>query len=277
MPKKWNDLIVIDLLTIVLILIILFIPSSIIRAFLGFPFILLFPGYALTVALFPRRDELQGVVRLVISFGLSIALVGLISLVLNSTSWGIRLESILYSMSASIFIFSIVALSRQRRLLAEERFGNRALKISFSWGKNSFEKTLSIVLIVAILGTLGTMSYAIFTPKTGQTFTEFYILGTNGTADYPKDLIVGHEAEVLLGIVNHEAVTTNYSVEIMIAGNIVNEVSSITLDAEEKWEDEVSFVPNEPGAEQKVEFILYKNGDPKPSIEPLRLWIDVTQ
>ena len=39
-------------------------------------------------------------------------------------------------------------------------------------------------------------AYVIITPKEGEKFTEFYILGPNGTAsDYPTELKVGEEGE----------------------------------------------------------------------------------
>ena len=39
-------------------------------------------------------------------------------------------------------------------------------------------------------------AYVIITPKEGEKFTEFYILGPNGTAsDYPTELKVGKGGE----------------------------------------------------------------------------------
>ena len=52
------------------------------------------------------------------------------------------------------------------------------------------DKALSIVLILAILGAIGTLAYVIASPKVGERFTEFYILGLEGKAEgYPKKLI----------------------------------------------------------------------------------------
>ena len=59
-----------------------------------------------------------------------------------------------------------------------------------SWAGGVWNKVLSIVLAIAILGALGTLGYVIAVPKVGERFTEFYILGlNNGTAiDYPSEL-----------------------------------------------------------------------------------------
>ena len=92
------------------------------RIVVGLAFVLFFPGYALIAALFPKKDDLDGVERLALSFGLSIAVVPLIGLGLNYTPWGIRLYPILISLLTFIIIMAIVAWYRRRRLLPQNRF-----------------------------------------------------------------------------------------------------------------------------------------------------------
>lgn len=53
--KVLNWLLIIDILTVLLILAIILIPSSIVRIVIGLPFLLFFPGYALVSALFPPK------------------------------------------------------------------------------------------------------------------------------------------------------------------------------------------------------------------------------
>jgi len=104
------------------------------------------------------------------------------------------------------------------------------------------------------------------------------MLGLGGKAtDYPKELKVGQEGIVTIGIVNHEYEAVSCRIEVRINGVWSNEVGEIVLEHGEKWTQEVSFVPHIAGEKQKVEFFLYKNGEPKPYLEPLRLWIDVTE
>jgi uncharacterized membrane protein len=275
--KTWYDLLVIDILVLILIAGILLFPSNVQRAIIGFPFILFFPGYVLTIVLFPRKTSLNGIIRTTISLGLSIAVTGIISLILNFTTWGIRLETDLYSLAAFIFVMSGIAWLIQRRFLPEERYGRRQINISLSWGATRRERLLSIILIIVIVGALTTAGFALFTPKTGQTFTEFYILATDGSTNYPRALRAGTAGQVTLGIVNHEAKTTGYTVSITIGGVKVNSYGPLTLNAEEKWEQTVTFTPGTPGTQQEVDFILYKNGGAAPYMQPLRLWIDVTQ
>lgn len=136
-------------------------------------------------------------------------------------------------------------------------------------------KLLSIVLVVSILGTLGVLGYVIATPKVGEGFTEFYILGIEGkAADYPKELAMGEEGRVTVGIVNHEHEPVTYRIEVIIDGDKNKEVGPVGLEHNEKWEGITAFTPNEPGENQKVEFLLYRQGQTD-VYQSLHLWVDV--
>jgi uncharacterized membrane protein len=131
--------------------------------------------------------------------------------------------------------------------------------------------------VLAIGGALGTLGYVIATPRVGERFTEFYILGLEGRAeDYPRELRVGEEGRVIVGIINREHETVSYRVEVRIEGVINNEVGPIALEHDEKWREIVSFTPHRAGDGQKVEFLLYKNGEVEPYLR-LHLWLDVTE
>ena len=274
--KLGSGLLLLNLLVVVLAVVIFFLPSNILRIILGFPFVLFFPGYALMAALYVRKAGMGGIERIALTLGLSIAVVALIGLILNYTPWGIRLESMLSSTAFFIFIMSVIAWLRRKSLLEEERFAIEFRLGLPSLGTGTWGKILSLVLVITILGALGMVGYVIATPKVGQQFTEFYVLGLDGTAtDYPGELVVGEEGRVTIGIINNEYEIVSYQVEVKIDGIENNEVKDITLEHNRKWEHEVSFTPEVAGARQKVEFFLYKNGENAPCFEPLRLWIDV--
>jgi uncharacterized membrane protein len=67
-----NLLILINILTLVLILCVTFLPQNTLRIILGLPFMLFFPGYVLTVALFPKKESFNNTERIALSLGLSI-------------------------------------------------------------------------------------------------------------------------------------------------------------------------------------------------------------
>jgi len=284
--RRDKDLWLIDILTILLIVVIAFSPSTIARIILGLPFLLFFPGYTLMAALFPKKGSLGGVERLALSFGLSIAVVPLIGLILNYTPWGIRLYPILISLAVFILATSGVAWYRRGKLAPEERF-----RVPFNvrlpswWGQSMPDKVLSVVLAVALVGAIGILGYVIATPKVGEKFTEFYILGPEGRAGhYPEELRVGEEGRVILGIVNHEQEWASYKVEVWIDGERAKlriegedrDEIKIELEHEQEWGRAVGIVPQTTGENQKVEFVLYKDGEPYFE-EPPYLRIDVEE
>lgn len=276
--KIRNELLPLGLLVIVLITTVSFFPSNILRIILGLPFVLFFPGYTLIAAIFPRKEGLSGIERVALSFGMSIAVVPIIGLILNYTPWGIKLESILWAIASFIFIMIAIAGLRRRRLQQQERFGIEFHLALPSRGMGIQDKLLSTILVLTVLGALGMIGYIIATPKIEQEFTEFYILGLEDKAtDYPRVLKVGEEGRVRLAIVNHEHDTMDYRIEMMINGVKNNEVKPIVLDNDKEWTREISFIPEMAGENQKVEFLLYKNGEAEPYLEPLHLWLDVTE
>jgi len=284
--RQDGDLWLIGVVTILLIVVITAFPSTVARIILGLPFLLFFPGYTLLAALFPKRGSLGEVERVALSFGLSIAVVPLIGLILNYTPWGIRLYPILISLAVFILAALAVAWYRRGKLAPEEVFRVPFnIRLPYWRGQSMADKVLSVVLVVAISGAIGTLGYAVATPRVGERFTEFYILGPEGeAANYTTELKVGEEGRVILGIVNHEQEEASYTVEVWIDGEKAKlrvegedkDEISVGLENEEKWEKEVGFVPQTAGKNQTVEFVLYKDAEPYFE-EPLHLWIDVEE
>ena len=299
--KFGSGLLLLNLLVIALIMVIILSPSSLFRVILGLPLVLFFPGYALVMALFPERVGLSAIERIALSFGLSIAVAPLIGLILNYTPWGIKLEPVLYSLATFIFIMSVIATLRRVRIPKQARFSIESDLELPRWHGSVFDKVLSVLLIVSILGALGMLGYVLASPKVGESFTEFYILGHDGKAqDYPTEFVMADGRVILvrygdsemqegaigyitLGIINQERKQATYSVNIMIDGNQVSIYSDggevegigpITLAYKEEWEHEIGFAPQHIGSDQKVDFILYKDGTPCFK-EPIHLWMDV--
>jgi len=246
------------------------------RVALGLPFVLFFPGYVLIAALFPKKDDLDGIERTALSFGLSIAVVPLIGLALNYTPWGIRLVPVLSSLIVFIIIMSGLALYRRKKLPEEERY-LPVFEIELPvWGEiSTLDKVLTVLLMASILFAVGSICYVVAAPKVGEKFTEFYILGMSGKADgYPSDLQVGEEGEVIVGVVNHEYCDLNYYVEIKLGDTRLPLSGPIALGHEQKWEEPVSFSYDRPQEKLKVEFLLYREGDTRP-YRSLHLWVNV--
>ena len=275
--RTGNGLLLLNLLAALLIIIIIFLPPNVLRTILGTLFVIFFPGYALTVALFPKKDGMGGVERIALSFGLSIAVVVFLGLILYYTPWGIRLETVLGSVASFVFITSIIAYFRRKRLPREEHFGTEFHVDLSSRGIGIWDRTLSVFLVIAMLGAFGTVGYLLAVPKVGEPFTEFFLLGLEGkAADYPTELTVGEEGRVIVGIVNNERKVASYRVEVKVDDEKKNEVGPVALEHNEEWEGEVDFVLEKVEDDQRVEFLLYKN-DGSEAYLTLHLWVDGTQ
>jgi uncharacterized membrane protein len=143
--------------------------------------------------------------------------------------------------------------------------------------KHQSANILSVVLIGTVLGVTGALGYSIATFYKGESFTEFYILGIGGnTEEYPKEIRVGEEAQVIVGIVNHEGEQQSYQAEVRINGVTKSRVGPIALAIGQSWEDVLGFVSDSVGDNQKVEFLLFKGEETEPCLEPLRLWVNVS-
>jgi len=237
-----NELLVINLCSLVLILVVSFADSQALRIALGLPFLLFFPGYTLIAALFPKNSDIGTTERLALSIGFSVVITPLIGVVLNYV-WAIRLYSILVSLTIFVAAMSAAAWYRRREVAQDDRV-EVTFSVPFSGGGRSsaLDRVLSAVLAVAFLVAIATLGYVVANPKEGERFSEFYILGDESR---PAQLTVGSEAVVVLGIINHERGTMSYTVEVRVAGSLLETTDPIELSHGEKWEGEVSFVPNE--------------------------------
>ena len=97
-------------------------PIVYIRSALGIIFVLFLPGYAFIKTLFPTTvpiktgsEALDTIERIALSFGMSLALVPIIGLILNYTPWGIRLAPITLSLLALTAAFATAGILRERQ------------------------------------------------------------------------------------------------------------------------------------------------------------------
>jgi len=248
------------------------------RIALSFICLLFFPGYALVSALFPRQGTLSLLERSVLSIGLSIAIVPLIGLALNYTPWGIRLNPILIAVASFIFAAALAGIIRQQLLPAEQRF---SITLDWSWsaipGMSRASKILAMLVFAAVLALAGLGIYQLVKLPPVQQPTEFYILNPEGKAqDYPRQVKPGSPVNVMVTVINNEAVPAEYRVRITCAGVTLKEAPAGKLAPGQKWAEQVSFALQSAGLNRKVDFQLYKDVAPEPYFrEPLYLYIDV--
>ena len=284
--NKNRDLQIIFALTI-LTLIFVLVPhlnETFIRTILGLVMVLFLPGYALIAALFIEKDDLDGIERIALSFGLSIAVVPLLGLALNFTPFGIRLVPILITLTFFTIIMTVIAYVRRKKLPDDKQFEVpfREMYTSlrselFTKPDSKIDKILTIVLVLSIIASVSMLVYVIVTPKQGEKFTEFYILGSEGMADsYPTDILLQEQGHLIVGVVNHEYENVDYTMKMIMGDESLKEMQ-ISIGHNETWEQDIDFTPPYTGSDLKLNFFLYKNSNFTEPYRSLHLWLNVTE
>ncbi|HEY0607709.1 MAG TPA: DUF1616 domain-containing protein [Herpetosiphonaceae bacterium] len=276
--RAFFDLIV--LMTLALCLpIVVILPIPLIRVPLGLALVLLAPGYALSAALFARRDDLDTVTRLALSFGLSIASVPLLALALDLLPWGIRLWPMTIALAGWIGGWTLIATFRRACLL---RSGTAMLppaaELPEWWAALSSRQRLryggsllfgGALLLWIVAGMPGLAEQA---PA-----TEFYVLGAQGLAeDYPREVAVGQEMQVTLGIRNNDSSTAIYRVEARAGGTEIARLDPVEVAAGQTWEQPLRYTLNQVGDDQQIDLLLFRANETDPH-RRLRLWINVRE
>ncbi|WP_435156742.1 DUF1616 domain-containing protein [Haladaptatus sp. DFWS20] len=298
-----------------------------IRAVLGLPFVLFPPGYAFIAALFPEaggfeesdrqgdasetdgrfsrfNEGIDGLERVALSFGTSIAIVPLIGLVLNFTPWGIRLVPVLLSISGFTLLMTVIAAVRRWNLPEDERFSVPYKQWSGDARSELFEPdtradaALNVVLVVSVVLASASVGYAVLVPNQGESFSEFYLLTENDDGElvadgYPTNFTQGERKPVIVGIENHEHERTNYSAVVLLQNvttrnnsTVVNDEQQLqrfqtTLGQNETWRTTHNITATMTGTRLRLIYLLYKGDVPRnPTADnayrELHLWVNVT-
>ena len=256
--------------------------------------VLFVPGYVFVAALFPKNGEIEWIERITLSCGLSIAVVPLLALLLNFTPWGIRFVPIVATICAFTVGVGYAGYWRRMRLPPYHRLSLTIDLATPNWKEHSvLDKGLTVALAASIVIGTGILAYVVTTPRPGELFTEFYILGPTGTASgYPTNLTVNESGSVILGIANHEAAIVNYTVRVDLLGlQIVYNATSrfnetvevnrttwswlnVTLADDRNWTQPYTFSIRSVGL-WEVQFLLFHGGDLRARFRELHLYIRV--
>lgn len=311
------------------------------RVIVGLPFVLFVPGYAFIAALFPEAGGqdtneaaeqdptdtdtdprtgvqttqqlvdrgIDGIERVALSFGLSIAIVPLIGLVLNFTLWGIRLVPIVLSVSGFTVVCTVVAARRRWALPADAQFQVPYRQWVATTHTELFEPesradaALNVLLILSIVLAAASVTYAVTVPKSGESFTEFYLLTENESGDlvaagYPTNFTTGETRPLVIGVSNHEHEETTYSVIVQLQRvNVTHQQNTTTVRVQQRevlgqrrvqladnetWHTAYSVMPTMTGQRLRLAFLLYRGSPPsQPTVEnayrETHLWINVTE
>lgn len=261
--------------------------GNVLRAVLGTPLLLLFPGYVLVAALYPSRQKFNAVERLALGFGGSIALVPLISAAWGFSPWGLELKSLLGALVVFIVLCSGIASLRRRRLPAGEQagFAFGAMALAFvdrlgRWIGNGRQQARLTLLVTAVLLAVG-LGLAAWLAKTHmyeERYTEFHILGDGGiVGEYPSELTLGESSSIRISVVNHEGTEAVFRIEAVADEVVIGEAGPVELANGAIWKGQMDFKPLQIGRDQAVEFFMYRDGQVDEDVSPIGLWIDVVE
>ncbi len=256
------------------------------RLALGLAYVLFVPGYCLTAALFPREDDIDGIERIGLSLGLSVAWVSVLALILDWLPWGLRLWPIVLGELLSILAFMAVALWRRSRLPAAEAYAPDLAWRPRPWWRElpQFERRIYGLVAAALLVAGLAAAWVFLVPSPSQFMTEFYMLGAEGLAEsFPREAAVGEDLGVTLGIMNRERDAASYRVEVWAvdpwtAGRreLVAQDGPYPLAVGNGREWPIVWQMPWAGDDQVVDLLLF-TGDATEPYRSLRLWLNVTE
>lgn len=258
-----------------LTLIVVYSPYSspeIVRIGLALIATMFLPGYAFIAAVYPAREDISGIIRVLLSVAFSIVLVSFLGFVLDKTVWGINLSTIVISVTLLTAACMLAAIGRRHMLPADRRLEpvfvrplKEAKQFLFPPSESRTDRLLSILLICAILIAASSVALAFYGPKQGEKFTELYISGPGGKIEnYPLLLPVNATKTVIVGIANHEGVDMVYDLVVRFEGqppyNLYTE--QIPVGDNQTVQRTVSMMLDRPYESARITFSLYNDTDP---------------
>jgi uncharacterized membrane protein len=139
---------------------------------------------------------------------------------------------------------------------------------------------LSVVLVIAIVASVGVASYALATPKPVEHFTEFYLLGANDTlGNYTTNYTVGVPSPATVVIVNHEARDVTYNLIVSENNSTQHAVvysEQVVISDGQQWQKQVDLVLPLPGDNAKLDFALYADHTAANPYRDVHLWVNVS-
>ena len=322
----WVDLALVGLLALVAVVLATLSvatgPLAVLRVPLGFLLVFFLPGYAIMAALYPVAGEYAPwpaggrghaaserggpsvLERLVLSVGLSVSVVPLVSLCWNFSPWGIALPQVLGSVGVIVVVASIVAAVRRRRVPRADRSGVRlggVVSVLRVLGPSRGPSgTLNAVLALLILVSVIGVGAAIALPKDGEEYTEMYLLSGDSEAgdlvadDYPENIGTDEPRTLYLGLGNNEGRTTNYTIVVELQAfessgtptvteswEVDRFTTTLPPDTSERYAREIAADESMIGDDRRLMFLLYRGTPPENptaanAYETVHIWVDVT-
>ncbi len=255
-----------------------------VRIPLGFLFVFVLPGYALTAALFPQTGtgathssgsySVSTLERLVLSVGLSLVVVPLISIGLAMLSISITLSSVIFSIGAFTLATTLVAAFRTYNTSPQERFS--IVAGSAHYVRTANWNVVQLVFVVMLILSAAGLTAAIVGSGNGDSFSELALHtqdddGELAPGEYPDSLSVNESASLHVEIGNHEHRSVEYTVVVLLEevdsdGTVADRSEldrfSVSLDHTERTVVDHELEPAQTGESLRVSYLLYTDDPP---------------
>jgi uncharacterized membrane protein len=196
-----------------LLLAVVDVASPVVRAIVGFPLLFLAPGYAMVSVFFPRASPIEStgstpligqtrdvtdVERAALAFGLSVALLPLLGLVVAVLSWGFTTSTVVATVGGFVLVGVAIAAVRRARIPLQDRYRFRlgrllgAVRAAIFGSGSAVHTAANVVLVVSLLLALTSVGYALVSPQQGEQYTDLQLL----TEDDSGELVAGTPSTV---------------------------------------------------------------------------------
>lgn len=237
------------------------------------------PGYALSVAVFPGRNDLEDRSRAALILLFSATSAFLLGLFLNFIGHlnAASLSQLLVFLAAAAIAVAHLhrsSLPRSRRFSPGQRRNLRSTwKMQPSKALPGSGAVLPLILVALVLIAAAVGLGHFMHPQSENGFTEFVVDGSEEGSS-PLQAVAGQARESLVRIVNHEGRSEDYTLLLLSNGRKVWS-DQLELDDGEQWNRSVSYTLQEPGISQVLDFLLYRSGNSTSPYLSQRLLFDV--
>jgi uncharacterized membrane protein len=211
----------------------------ILQEILAVAFILIVPGNALMGAIFPTAS-LTKLERVLYTIGLSLAVVIISGLILNTTQWGLQTKSWLIILAVISLVASVIAIFRRWQIPADEtKPGSFYLPL---------DQVFILAMAVIVIGFSITLAISPKPADNIQGYTSLWI-------SPPPD---NQPGTLLVGVHSQELKTTQYRLQVSFNGQLIQEWTNLSLAPGNQWEQSITV----PAGQGTVEAVLYRADKP---------------
>ena len=247
-------------------------PASLLVPPLAIAVVLLFPGYVVSIALFPGASQLIWVERLTLSLVLSLVHVVLLGLALYFAHVPINGHTFLALLAAALSLWLLIGGWRRLVLPAGQGF--------VPWRPDGFQAPSSpasfltgLSLIALILVGLAAVVHAAYFRAPGESYTVLALQNpATGRADLPLTVRVPGTYTMAVSIANHEHKERSYWVLISLDDKTIESVQLRLLKDGAMWRHVVRVAIDTPRAQHLLQTRLYLSRKTGPYRE-LHLWL----